>query len=196
MTTTYDLPPRAAERSVFSAIAEPVAYHASIAATVVMVAGASPAATFLDKRMQCFCAPTLTAPIAAGPSFQDPENVAATRDVQAAEGRPSEALFKKLTVENPQALVMWSQRTDLPRGLIARAAEALGRVADHQVAVPALMALLDRDDLVVKEGALNGLAGHPLPHVVERVRAVMDDQRNHPAIRDIAREVLADFDDV
>lgn len=108
-------------------------------------------------------------------------------------GRPSEALFNKLATENPQALVVWCRRTDLPRGLIARAAEALGRVSDEGVAVPALMALLERDDLVVQEGALHGLACHPGHAVEARIRALIDDSHSHAAIREITAEVLDEF---
>jgi hypothetical protein len=193
MTTTYNLPPRTAERGALAALTQPVTHYTRIA--VVLVAGASASATYLDERMQFVCEQPFAAPLAAGPPFPDRENVDNAHEAPAATERPSEALFKRLATENPHALVTWSQQTDLPRGLIARAAEALGHVADHEVAVPALLALLDRDDLVVKEGALNGLARHPLPDVVGRVRAVMEDERNHYAIRDIAREVLADFDD-
>jgi hypothetical protein len=186
MTTTYDLPLRASERGW--GVAEPVTYHASIA--FLIVAGAGAAATYLDRRMQLFSPPPLSAPIAGGPPLQEAERVAIARRALAASERPSEALFKTLAIEDPQTLVVWSQRPDLPRGLVARAAEALGQVVDDEVAVPALMALLEKDDLVVKEGALHGLASHPTPEVRARIRAVINDLRNHAVIREIAAEVL------
>ena len=91
---------------------------------------------------------------------------------------------------SPCELAMRIHAGDMSAGLRARAAEAMGRVADSNIAVPVLLTLMHDKDIVVQEGAIYGLRRHMTDRVREELERVASNEDTHYIIRDIAMETI------
>lgn len=99
-----------------------------------------------------------------------------------------EDLFHRLTTEDPARLVALL-RTEMDPCDLTFAAEIAGKgIVGHGVG-DALTALLEHPERVVREGALYGLAHHPSPELIARVRRMATEDES-PAVRSVARETL------
>jgi hypothetical protein len=104
--------------------------------------------------------------------------------------QPSETAFVDLAERDPRGLVQWIRSGDFTPGLLSLAAEALGRVHDEALAVPALLELLHHREVVVQEGAIYGLASHMTPAVRRELVELHRTTGTHPLIVEILQEVL------
>jgi hypothetical protein len=73
---------------------------------------------------------------------------------------PSEALFRKQAISNPEALVATLRSPHVEPSILTYAAEVAGQLLAGDEVVEALVALLDHRAPVVREGAALGLASH------------------------------------
>lgn len=108
--------------------------------------------------------------------------------------RRTEAVLREMARSEPNRLIDFVGCVSTP-GLLARAAEALGLVADSSVARPVLLRLLKHEDAVVQEGAIYGLAGHMDDLVRAELSALATSDATSPIIRSIALEALNETDD-
>lgn len=109
---------------------------------------------------------------------------------EASHEKYSEDLFEKLADHSPAQLIRLVQEGRLKDTDLTFAAEAIGRIRDHSLAVPALRHLLAHPAAVVREGALYGLSRH-LTAEVERLIGSVAESDNDPCIREVARDILA-----
>lgn len=100
------------------------------------------------------------------------------------------AALVAMAERSPRELIARIHAGDMSAGLRARAAEAMGRVADCDIAVPVLLTLLHDKDIVVQEGAIYGLSRHMTSSVREALQLVIDDDSAHPIIRNIAADAI------
>jgi hypothetical protein len=103
--------------------------------------------------------------------------------------------MRDLAKKDPERLLTLlddAEKEGRPSGYLARMLEALARSSVDSV-VPTLFHFLEHNSLVVQEGALLGLAGHPTPQVVERIREVTKNKFRNRVIQEIATEVLEEI---
>ena len=106
-----------------------------------------------------------------------------------------EAEIRALAMEAPEKLLVLLGKAETegrPSGYLASMLEALARSPLDSV-VPTLIRFLDHASPVVQEGALYGLAGHPTPQVVAKLREVTENKFRNRVIREIATEVLREI---
>ncbi len=102
---------------------------------------------------------------------------------------PSEALFERLATEDRDRLLKFLQPAALKPSLQTFAAEIAGRLLPSDQIVPALMALLQSESALVREGAVYGLAYHLSKVVVETLEGLVASDQS-PGVRAAAAEVL------
>ncbi len=107
-----------------------------------------------------------------------------------------DAFFRMYALDDPRQLIAWVEdNKTAASGIIARAAEALGKVVNPSIAMPTLLKLLEHTDRVVQEGAIIGLACQMTPEAENRLRAFADDETRHDLLREIALEELTSWEE-
>jgi len=109
------------------------------------------------------------------------------------EPMPTERQLRTLATLDPWRLVDRVRAGDFSPGLMARAAEAVGQIADSTIAVPTLLLLLEAKELVVQEASIYGLSRHPTEEVVAALRVMAESDSTHRLVREIAAEVLEEI---
>jgi hypothetical protein len=118
-------------------------------------------------------------------TFGEPQ----TRVVEVAP-EPCEALFERLASEDPSALLRVVNEGKLAPYDLTFAAESLGRLADHESAREALVALLHNPSPVVREGAIYGLAKLPMKAEVHAILVKIASEDSSAAVRGAAADAL------
>ena len=106
--------------------------------------------------------------------------------------RPTFATLAVMAEKRPLDLIARIEVFGLSPGLRARAAEAMGKVADSNLAVPVLLKLLNDSEIIVQEGAIYGLRRHMNEEVRDRLRQVIEAPATHQIVREVASEMLED----
>jgi hypothetical protein len=97
--------------------------------------------------------------------------------------RFSEAMFERLVLEDPERLVALLQGDALRPALLTFAAEIAGKGLAFEVVGPALLALLQHERPVVREGAVYGLRAYEeRPEVAAALAKVAKDDPS-PGVR-------------
>lgn len=104
---------------------------------------------------------------------------------------PSEALFERLAVEDPERLLAMLVSNELRPALLTYAAEIAGRGLPSEQCVPVLIQLLHHGAAVVREGAVYGLAEHPGEVVTAKLRQVAENDSS-AGVRAAATGALED----
>ena len=100
------------------------------------------------------------------------------------------ATFVRMAEHAPLDLVARVRAGGMSPGLLARAAEAMGKIHDHDTAVPELLILLKNEDIAVQEGAIYGLSQHLTDDVRRTLQELSSDESVHSLIREIAADSL------
>lgn len=109
--------------------------------------------------------------------------------------RPCERLFERLAVEDHDRLVGYLAPDLLPPHLLTFAAEHAGSMP-ASVAVRPLLALLDHESAVVREGAAMGLSCHAGDSSVRRALIIVSESDPSPGVRERAQEAIEDPPDL
>ncbi len=104
--------------------------------------------------------------------------------------KPTMATFVRMAEHAPLDLVARVRAGGMSPGLLARAAEAMGKIHDHDTAVPELLILLKNEDIAVQEGAIYGLSQHLTDDVRRTLQGLSSDESAHSLIREIAADSL------
>lgn len=104
--------------------------------------------------------------------------------------KPTMATFVRMAEHAPLDLVARVRAGGMSPGLLARAAEAMGKIHDHDTAVPELLILLKNEDIAVQEGAIYGLSQHLTDDVRRTLQELSSDESVHSLIREIAADSL------
>lgn len=102
---------------------------------------------------------------------------------------PSEENFARLALEAPETLVVLLVSNMLRPSDLTFAAEAAGQISDSEMVRAPLLALLNHEAALVREGAVYGLARHLSAEVRTRLQEVAGNDPS-PGVREAARETL------
>jgi hypothetical protein len=104
-------------------------------------------------------------------------------------GAPSEALFERLAVDDPDRLLSLLEDAKLEPSMLTFAAEIAGRLLPSGSVTPVLLGLLEHPSPLVREGAIYGLAEHAGDAIAERIQEIAKSDPS-PGVRAAAADVL------